>query len=502
MKTLLPPGAQAIGYKALVDKYDLKVVPHHRWSYIVPKGARKVLDDQVPALYLYDIGYALENSHDFEHLAFALKHEGLNLDIINCFFKLVSQDDVANYIRQQPSGKYHRMMWYLYESLTNQILDIPGLVNGSYVNLLDSGDYYTCEPVAKKRQRINDNLLGNITGLCPFVRKTECLQKAEATQLDRVAREIVESYDPRILERASTFLYTHETMSSYEIERERPDKKRLTRFIDLVKKAETTAQLTHETLFQLQGSVVEERFAQYAYRTTQNFVGHVTDWRRQNVDYISPCPEAVIPMMNDLLDSLQRMLESNVHPIVMAAAISFAFVYIHPFDDGNGRLHRFLIHYILHTTRFSPKGMIFPISAVILADMQRYYKVLETFSQPLMECITGYEISDDGILTVEQETTYLYRFVDYTAHAEFLANCIEQTIATDFKKELEYLTRYDAAKQAISQIVDMPDHLLDLFIVLVTQNNGALSSKKRQQHFAMLTDDEVEKMEAVVRDMM
>ena len=29
-------------------------------------------------------------------------------------------------------------------------------------------------------------------------------------------------------------------------------------------------------------------------------------------------------------------------PIVAAAVLAFGFVYVHPFEDGNGRIHRYL----------------------------------------------------------------------------------------------------------------------------------------------------------------
>jgi hypothetical protein len=48
--------------------------------------------------------------------------------------------------------------------------------------------------------------------------------------------------------------------------------------------------------------------------------------------------------------------------------------------------------------------------------------------------------------------------------------------------------------------VDLPDRLIDLFIQLCLQNNGRLSARKREAHFAFLTDDEMAGMENAVRE--
>jgi hypothetical protein len=142
---------------------------------------------------------------------------------------------------------------------------------------------------------------------------------------------------------------------------------------------------------------------------------------------------------------------------------------------------------------------MFPISATILSDMQRYNEILEQFSKPLMSLLLDYDVNDDGVLTVKQETVQFYKYIDYTVQAEYLALCIEKTIHTDFKKELLYLTNYDKTKKELSQIVDMPDQQLDLFIRVSIQNNGTLSQSKRTTHFKMLTDDEIKMLEAVIQ---
>ena len=62
-----------------------------------------------------------------------------------------------------------------------------------------------------------------------------------------------------------------------------------------------------------------------------------------------------------------RLREGGIiDPVVAAAMIAFGFVFIHPFVDGNGRIHRYLIHHVLAERGFAPKGIVFPVSAVIL----------------------------------------------------------------------------------------------------------------------------------------
>ena len=59
----------------------------------------------------------------------------------------------------------------------------------------------------------------------------------------------------------------------------------------------------------------------------------------------------------DIRDAHRRMEAGNVAPVVHAAAIAFGFVFVHPFEDANGRIHRFLIHNILARSRFTPPDL-------------------------------------------------------------------------------------------------------------------------------------------------
>ena len=185
-------------------------------------------------------------------------------------------------------------------------------------------------------------------------------------------------------------------------------------------------------------------------------------------------------------------------PIVQAAMLGFGFVYIHPFDDGNGRLHRYLIHHVLSRSGFTPEGLVLPVSAVMLARPREYDACLEELSRPLLPLL-DYHLDSSGRMTVHTDSVGLYRHFDATAAAEYLYATVEHTIDTDLRGEIDYLVRFDRAWRSIRDIVDMPDRRLELFLKLCLANGGRLSAGKRS-HFAELTDAEIARMEATLHD--
>ena len=109
------------------------------------------------------------------------------------------------------------------------------------------------------------------------------------------------------------------------------------------------------------------------------------------------------------------------------------------------------------------------------------------------------ETGTDGRLTVHNDTTVWHRYIDMTAQAEALFRFVDRTIDTELAAELAFLARYDAARKAIQEIVELPDRRIDLFIRFCSQNDGRLSARKRASHFSLLSDEEVESMEQAVR---
>ncbi len=485
------------GYSALIEMLNVDVLPNWHESLVVFGSSHRVEAKGHIVRETYPASYWPGDTAG-AHLEFALKYDGTNLSILAEVFRKVDVADLLSYIQSKPTGKYARRLWFFYEFLMGSRLSLDDLRRGNYVDLLDINEYYTSERSRKvRRQRINDNLLGG-RGFCPLVRRTERMSGFEAANLAERCRQILESYPVDLLRRALSYLYTKETKSSFEIERIAPSSDRIERFVALLQSAEREDFVERERLIDLQNQIVDPRFAEADYREAQNYVGETIAWRQERARYVCPKPEHIDCLMDGLIEAHRRMADSGVQPVVHAAAVAYGFVFLHPFEDGNGRIHRFLIHNILARHGFTPKGVIFPVSAVMLRQSAAYDDSLEAFSRPLMSVI-DYTLDDGGRMTVNNDTTTFYRYIDMTTQAEALFSFVETTIDTELVEELTFLANYDRTKAAIQNIVDMPDRKIDLFIRLCLQNNGRLSRQKRDSQFATLKDDEVAGMEEAVR---
>ena len=198
--------------------------------------------------------------------------------------------------------------------------------------------------------------------------------------------------------------------------------------------------------------------------------------------------------MQGLASYSDRAKVNKVDAVTTAAALAFGFVYIHPFEDGNGRIHRWLFHHVLCAAGYNPPGIVFPISSTIYKRIDEYRRVLELYSRPLLDFIDWRPTSDGNVEVLNQTADY-YRYFDATRHAEFLYECVQQTVERDLPDEVAYLEAYDAFSNQVLHIVDMPNRLVDLLHRFLSQNNGTLSKRARTNEFKLLTDDEAHSIE-------
>jgi len=486
------------GYAFLLEKLGIVGIPNWHRSLVSTTGMyfSKIQDGYRDEVFRsqYWPGDTIG-----DHLEFALKYDGINLALLARIFEKVGSDALIEYIKTKPTGKYARRIWFFYEFLTENQLPIDDMTTGNYVDALETNDYFTVQNGERSpRHRIVNNLLGP-RSFCPVVRKTEKLLELDSAVLQKRCEEIVTAYPPQLLRRALSYLYKKETKSSFEIEQVKSNASRTEKFIASLELAEQEDFCEKSRLIELQNRIVDPRFADNDYRVTQNYVGQTVGYQKELIHYVCPKPEDLPSLMEGLLACHDRMKTGGIPPVIHAAVIAYGFVFLHPFEDGNGRIHRFLIHNILALQQMVPRGLMFPLSAVMLKSPEEYDGSLEAFSKPLLQVI-DYQLDELGSMTVEGESAPWYSSMDMTAQAEALSEFVRRTIEEELVQELDFLANYDATKKAIQDIIDMPDRLIDLFIQLCLQGNGKLSARKRASHFDFLTDEELDAMERSVKD--
>jgi hypothetical protein len=466
-------------------------------SYVIA-GARRTEVRDARTIEFYPQQYATEDRVT-SNLRFALRHEPTDLGVLVAALKAADPRELEAWVRAEPTGAFSRRAWFLYETFSGRTLDIADAKTGNYVEALDPARHVVGDRRNSVRHRVIDNLLGG-PGLCPTIRRTVKLEQQMGLHVDEEARALIHSYDPVVLARAVNYLYTKETRSSFAIEGETPDAKRTERFVAALKAAPSFDAKDRAALVQLQGQIVDPRYAAANWRDFQNFVGETVGGYREEVHFICPRPQDVPALMEAWAALTQRAVLGGVDPVIAAALVAFSFVFIHPFEDGNGRIHRFLMHHVLAKRGYSPPGVIFPVSAAILRDRRRYDDTLATFSRPIAEFIQWRWTADRQIV-VDNDTGDLYRYFDATIFAEYLYGRVADTVRLDLREELGFVAVFDHALAEVRDLVDMPDRRASLFVRLCMQNGGRLSAAKREL-FAELTDREITTLEAAVQTAM
>jgi Fic family protein len=329
-----------------------------------------------------------------------------------------------------------------------------------------------------------------------MIRRTNELNELLKENIPQKIEQLKNYFPPEIFRRAINYLYSKETRSSYEIEKEQPSPDRMEKFVALLIKAgtEDADQLLKEQhLVELQNAIVDPRFAAKNFRDFQNYIGQSLPGYRDMIHYICPPPGILLSLMQGLQHTAYK--SSGIYPEIRASIIAFGFVFIHPFEDGNGRLHRFLIHDILVSDGIVPQGLIIPVSAHMLNHIRDYDHILESYSKPLMQFVK-YEKKEEGEITVlnPEETESYFRYPDLTNHSIYLIRTIHATLKEDMPEELIFIQRYDEVKKELQRIVDMPDKALNLMILFLHQNKGNFPKRRREQ-FKELTDDEINNMQ-------
>lgn len=433
------------------------------------------------------------------HIYFALKYEGVELLILKTIFQIIGEEVISEAILKEPTGQYARRVWFLYEWLLETELEIPDLKMGSYVEVVNPEFQYTGPTVNSTRHRVKNNLPG-IPEFCPMIRRSEKLESYISKQIQESIDKGLDERDKELIRRTAAFLLLKDSKASFTIEGESPPTMRARNWGKAIGQAGKIA-LTLSELERLQHIVIgSKKLKHMGVREDEGFIGeHDRDTFAPIPDHISAKAEDLASLMNGLL-CVNKLLTSSIYdPVLTAATIAFGFVFIHPFTDGNGRIHRYLIHHILSWMGYTQRDMIFPVSAAILNRISEYQDVLEDYSSTRMDLIE-WESTPAHNIRILNDTIDLYRYIDLTLQAEFLYECIDETVNRIIPEEIDYLEKYDRLTNAINSILNLPNTRVDLLIKYLSQNKGKLSKRKARKDFDELSEEEISTIEGFYAD--
>ena len=173
-------------------------------------------------------------------------------------------------------------------------------------------------------------------------------------------------------------------------------------------------------------------------RTAQNWIGG-NDYNPCGADFVPPPPQEINRLLADLCKTING---DTLSPLVQAAVVHAQFETIHPFDDGNGRAGRALVHVVFKRRGIAPRFLP-PISVVFAGARDRYIAGLTRYRE-------------DGV------ADWLEHFAAATVRAARLARAYVDAVRTlqerwrDQLRSTERAPRADAAAWAIIDL--LPAH--------------------------------------------
>jgi Fic family protein len=489
-----PEEGTLVGYGAIIEAHALQVPLPETLSLISTKKRRYTTTHW----QVFTPRHEPDNNL-YKQLVFALKYEGVNLLVLKKLFVAIDKAQITKIITSEMLGQYSRKLWFLYEWLLEEQLDIPDLSTGNYVPLLDEKVQYAITGTKSSRHRITNNLPGT-NEFCPLIFRTDKLDNYINANLSEQKNTYLNSIHADVLQRASSFLLLKDSKASFTIEQENPGTNRAMRWGKAIGQAGNKP-LSIAELERLQQIVIENaRFVKLGLRQEGGFVGeHDRNTGEPIPEHISAKHEDLASLLNGLVSANELMLDESYDAVLASACIAFGFVFIHPFEDGNGRLHRYIIHHVLAKKEFTKQGVIFPVSASILDHIDDYRITLESYSHPLLDFISWKETATHNV-EVLNETIDFYRYFDATQQAEFLYDCVDDTLNRVIPQEVNYLLRYDEFKHFIDNEYEMPDKMVAILVRFLEQNNGILSKRALKKEFSELNEDEVKSIQDTYQD--
>jgi len=428
------------------------------------------------------ISVAPASDAPLEHLLFALKHEGLQLQAAILALKKIDGLAIGQAFERSPSSAYVRQIGFLWEIANGIALEGLPAATGPYAPLFDPQKFVTGPTRRYPRWRVDFNGLGSIS-FCPTVRRTAELQRLLDKKILESAIKFISSLDKAVLDRAVRWAYLSETQGSYAIENETASGSKTEAFSALLARANAPERITEDYLVALQNLAVSNPLDKAVqFRVAQNWLRNALPGAI-GVTYLPPEPALMMDLMDQVM-LLANSTDSGIDPLVLGALVSFGFVFAHPFMDGNGRLSRFLFHKVVCGHGLLPNGLVLPVSVAMKRHEDQYLQALQTFSKPTRALWQVTAIDDVRIDAVFNGEPEIYRFWDATDCVAFGLQMASEALDHDLRDESAFLCRFDLVYKAVNDAVDMNNNDLVLLVRACLQNAGKLSINRQKQLIA------------------
>lgn len=437
--------------------------------------------DKEPGVLMVPPRMAPAKEDVYGHIMFALKHEGIDLQILSQALPLISEPFLRSKFDSSPNSQYLRRACFLWEHFTGETIHRQQKsLAQNYTKLFDPSLYYTGPEKRDERWRVAFNGIGSM-GYCATVRRTQVLEEQLGKALLHKAASLTESLPGDTLNRTLSWAYLNEIKDSFAIEQEAVNAGKLRRFVDVLKQAHQEIHINEDSLTELQNIAIDNPYAKAtSYRNEQNYLGS-SESGPLGITYIPPDQVLARELMGELCDIANDPPE-GVDPIILGAVVSCGFAFIHPFMDGNGRLSRFLFHHLLCKTGGVVNGLVLPVSTVIRQNEGDYLDALKSFSDGITQFWEMKWVNDVEFEFDFQGHSTIYRYWDATQCCEFMVLCVETTIEKYLIERTVFLNQYDQIYRSVNERFDVVATDLGNLVLMCMRNEGRISNHRRKQY--------------------
>ncbi len=220
-----------VGYEHLRRSLGLTALPP--WRVAVVRPVRRVEEVQGELQMPAGVAPAVD-APIIQHIVFALRFEGIDLQILAQVLQHVSEEDVLLLITHAPTSRFARCVGFLWEGLTNRRLRNPPAVGGNYVDFFDTSQYVTGVRRRNARWRLDFNGLGTLR-YCATVRRTADLQGLLDFNILGRTTEFLDGLSQTMVERTLACAYPCETEATHQLEGGGSNEEKARLFSDLLR---------------------------------------------------------------------------------------------------------------------------------------------------------------------------------------------------------------------------------------------------------------------------